>query len=286
MHRLLVLHPREGDVVVAPAAADRDGDLVVGGAIEGPVVEGGDLLDDVNRVRLTFGFEIDQAHDDPRLECEGLVQRNRTDTCAEGASDPNGAHGESSSRNSVYSRRVSGQPQFVVDEVIRSQTNARREAPRLTELYDRLFRASPRARRCFFFSASFSVRACDAISLTTSNSSRLTRSRSATMRSIWRAPDGLGLALDALRDARRVAHQPRHLVEHAIGGLGHGRGPYAEGVTLSVYYGIGRGAPQEPAPHQARAADLRHSTGDSDPSAGRHFVMMLSHWLPVSGTTI
>jgi hypothetical protein len=57
MDGFLVLHPREGDVIVAPVAGDRDGDLVVPGPLERPVVEGGDVLDDVDRIRLTVFFE-------------------------------------------------------------------------------------------------------------------------------------------------------------------------------------------------------------------------------------
>ena len=50
MQRLDVVHPGEGDLVVGPLAAHQDGDLVVAGALERPVVGRGDPLDHVERI--------------------------------------------------------------------------------------------------------------------------------------------------------------------------------------------------------------------------------------------
>ena len=73
------------------------------------------------------------------------------------------------------------------------------------------------------FSASFSSRASRAISLTASNSSRRTTSRSLEDPLGLGPEQGVELAPHALGDAGRVVHQPCHLVEKPVVGLGHRR---------------------------------------------------------------
>src|SRR3954469_20208456 len=80
MQRLDVVHPGEGNLVVAPLAAHQHGDLVVAGALERPVVDRGDAFDHVERIRsrvlrardlrhavsenwwLGFGWDARQPH--------------------------------------------------------------------------------------------------------------------------------------------------------------------------------------------------------------------------------
>src|SRR5438045_3423106 len=77
MQRLDFMHPGEGDVIIAPASVDRDRDLVVGGAVERPVVDGSEALDDIDRVDLTLAGEVDQRHAVPTLRFDGCWKRTR-----------------------------------------------------------------------------------------------------------------------------------------------------------------------------------------------------------------
>jgi hypothetical protein len=61
MQRLEILHPGEGDVIVAPGTRDRDGDLVLAGALERPVMRLRHMLDDVDGMQVARDFEFDQA---------------------------------------------------------------------------------------------------------------------------------------------------------------------------------------------------------------------------------
>ena len=90
---------------------------------------------------------------------------------------------------------------------------------RLRAVRHGLRRASKAAIRAL--SSSFSSRARRAISLTASNSSRVTTSISRIKRSAWVAEQGLDLAPHPLRGAGGVVHQPRHLVKEPVGGLNH-----------------------------------------------------------------
>ena len=61
MQRLDVVHPGERDVIVGPAAAHRDRDLVVAGAVERPVVHRGEPLDHVDRIALRARCAVPSA---------------------------------------------------------------------------------------------------------------------------------------------------------------------------------------------------------------------------------
>jgi hypothetical protein len=56
-----VFHPVERDVVVAPAAAHGNRDLVVVFALERPVVDGGDGLDDVDRMNGAIRLDLEES---------------------------------------------------------------------------------------------------------------------------------------------------------------------------------------------------------------------------------
>src|SRR3954463_6029952 len=62
MQRLDVVHPGEGNLVVAPLAAHQHGDLVVAGALERPVVDRGNAFDHVERIRPWMIGERDLRH--------------------------------------------------------------------------------------------------------------------------------------------------------------------------------------------------------------------------------
>ena len=63
VQRLKVLHPVERHVVVAPLTAHRDRDFVGVLAFEVPVVDGGDVLDNVDGVDSTIEFKFEKGHD-------------------------------------------------------------------------------------------------------------------------------------------------------------------------------------------------------------------------------
>ena len=65
MHRLDVLDPGEGDVVVGPPPRDRHRHLVGLGAVEDPVAQRRQALDDVERVLGTIGLDLKLGHVDP-----------------------------------------------------------------------------------------------------------------------------------------------------------------------------------------------------------------------------
>src|SRR5690606_32586029 len=52
----------ERDVVVAPAAANRDGNLVSVLAFKGPVIDRSDMLDEVDGMRRPVWLEFNQGH--------------------------------------------------------------------------------------------------------------------------------------------------------------------------------------------------------------------------------
>jgi hypothetical protein len=59
MQRLDLVHPGERDMVVGPAAAHRDGDFIVTGAVERPLVHRGEPLDHVDRVVCALVVEFE-----------------------------------------------------------------------------------------------------------------------------------------------------------------------------------------------------------------------------------
>ena len=59
VQRFEILHPGERNLVVAPAAANRDRNLVDVLTLKTPVVERGDVFDDVDRVDITLGLDIE-----------------------------------------------------------------------------------------------------------------------------------------------------------------------------------------------------------------------------------
>jgi hypothetical protein len=63
MQRLDVAHPGVGDLVVGPLAGDQDGDLVVAGAFERPVVHRRQMLHHVERVDSWLVRVGDLGHD-------------------------------------------------------------------------------------------------------------------------------------------------------------------------------------------------------------------------------
>jgi hypothetical protein len=77
MQRLDVVHPGEGNLVIAPVAAHQHGDLVLTGALERPLVEGGDALDHVQRIRPSMLRELRQAHahSDMSLDVVGATRQ-------------------------------------------------------------------------------------------------------------------------------------------------------------------------------------------------------------------
>ena len=91
MQRLDVAHPGVGDLVVGPLAGDQNGDLVVAGALERPVVhrrqafhhvEGidpglvrvGDLAHDVSALPNREGNARNTAHDASRPDCDAGIR--------------------------------------------------------------------------------------------------------------------------------------------------------------------------------------------------------------------
>ena len=65
VQRLHVLDPGEGDVVIGPAAGDRDGHLVGLGPVEDPVPQRSEPLDHVEGMFRAIGFEMNLRHVDP-----------------------------------------------------------------------------------------------------------------------------------------------------------------------------------------------------------------------------
>ena len=65
MHRLHILDPGEGDVVIGPPPRNRNRHLVGLGPVEDPVPHGGKPLDHVERVFGSVGVEVELGHIDP-----------------------------------------------------------------------------------------------------------------------------------------------------------------------------------------------------------------------------
>src|SRR5690606_31562940 len=81
--------PRERHVVVAPLPRDRDRNLVVRGAVEDPVVAGGDQLNRIHRVRGPLDFDGDEAHGrPPLLQDTGTASRSGAGGMCPGTPDP------------------------------------------------------------------------------------------------------------------------------------------------------------------------------------------------------
>ena len=47
--------PSEGDVILRPDAGHQNGDLILVGAVEGPIIERGEALHDIDRVFHAIG---------------------------------------------------------------------------------------------------------------------------------------------------------------------------------------------------------------------------------------
>src|SRR5580692_2671738 len=62
MQRLDVVHPGEGDLIVGPLPAHRDGDLVLAGALERPVVRRGHAFHDLEGIDARPMAHIDKGH--------------------------------------------------------------------------------------------------------------------------------------------------------------------------------------------------------------------------------
>ena len=62
MQRLDLGHPGEGELVVGPVALGDDRDFVLAGALECPVVIGGDILDHRERVVPEIDVAFEEGH--------------------------------------------------------------------------------------------------------------------------------------------------------------------------------------------------------------------------------
>src|SRR5664280_2623944 len=62
MQRLDLVHPGEGELIVGPVALGDDGDLVLAGAFERPVVIGGDVFDHRERIVPGIDDAFEQGH--------------------------------------------------------------------------------------------------------------------------------------------------------------------------------------------------------------------------------
>src|ERR1700759_2432568 len=62
MQRLDLGHPGKGQLVIGPLAPGYDGDLVVAGALERPVVIGSDILDRRKRVAVGIDDAFEHGH--------------------------------------------------------------------------------------------------------------------------------------------------------------------------------------------------------------------------------
>src|ERR1700686_1688726 len=84
MQRLDLVHPGEGQLIVGPVALGDDRDLVLAGALERPVVIGGDVL--ANRERVGPGVDdaFEEGHASStlplRLEIRWLLHTQQNDT--------------------------------------------------------------------------------------------------------------------------------------------------------------------------------------------------------------
>jgi hypothetical protein len=75
MQRLDVGHPGEGDLVIGPAPRHHDGDFILAGALERPVMRAGNPLDYVERVApLRLGV-VDQGHSVSSARSKGTQAR-------------------------------------------------------------------------------------------------------------------------------------------------------------------------------------------------------------------
>ena len=73
-------NPGEGEVVIGPGAGNEDGNLVVLGPVEGPLVVSGQSFHDVDRVfGAILGDSLDQGHKDNfRREMAGRRKTTHT----------------------------------------------------------------------------------------------------------------------------------------------------------------------------------------------------------------
>src|ERR1019366_1633756 len=62
MQGLHIGEPGEGDIVIGPAAGDRDRNFVLFVAVEGPMIMRGDALDDIDRVFAAIEVELQKRH--------------------------------------------------------------------------------------------------------------------------------------------------------------------------------------------------------------------------------
>src|SRR5437588_9974993 len=92
MQCLELVHPCEGYVVVAPASPDGDRDLVVGGSIEGPVMDGSEAFDDIDGIDVTLAGEVDQRHAVPHASDCTCKEAHAARRYGTGSGDPSSSN--------------------------------------------------------------------------------------------------------------------------------------------------------------------------------------------------
>src|SRR4051812_30522940 len=80
MQRLDFGHPGERQLIVGPVTLRDDGDLVVAGAFERPVVTGGDVLDHRERIIRRIDDAFEQGHAVSTLPLDVLIRTRAMDT--------------------------------------------------------------------------------------------------------------------------------------------------------------------------------------------------------------
>src|SRR4051812_25257968 len=80
MQRLDFGHPGERQLIVGPVTLRDDGDLVVAGAFERPVVTGGDVLDHRERIVRRIDNAFEQGHAVSTLPLDVLIRTRAVDT--------------------------------------------------------------------------------------------------------------------------------------------------------------------------------------------------------------
>src|ERR1041385_1167030 len=74
MQRLDLGHPGERQLIVGPVALRDDRHLVVAGALERPVMAGGDVLDHCKRVVRRIDDAFEQGHAGSTLPLDALIR--------------------------------------------------------------------------------------------------------------------------------------------------------------------------------------------------------------------
>ena len=152
MERLHLRNPGEGDVVIGPGAGDQDGNLVVLGAVEGPFVDRGQALHDVDRMFGSIvGDSLDQAHQESfgarcRTRGRRCTRGRRASTKPKRPADPFLAPGtKRRARNLGDSCRIVNRAESFVHRISRNESRLCRRPPESIRALAR--QASPRARR-------------------------------------------------------------------------------------------------------------------------------------------